>query len=152
MASELDLLYLDHSLEKSGAGFRGIDLTAGNIVAEFAKMDALVGALQAIVLGTKVKDTRKAAETTFTETRPVSAFAQREIKWLIRYTDNVTPNGNGTIEVPTADLQFVDGTGEYLDLAGTEGAAFETAFNDYQRSRLGNAVTLVSVQFVGRNL
>lgn len=151
MASELDVTYLDYSREKSTAGFRGVDLNAGNFAAQQALMDALVSATQVIVLGTKVKDTRKAVVTTFTETRPVSPFAQRENKWLVRYTDNVTPSGNGTLEIPAPDLDFLDANGTHLDLAGVEGAAWVAAFEAYQRSKLGNAVTVASVEYVGRN-
>lgn len=151
MTSDLNVTYIDYSMERSTAGFRGVTLTAANFDAQATLMNSLVGATQAIVLGTKVKDQRIAVVTTFTETKPTSPFAQRENKWLVRYTDNVTPNGNGSMEIPAPDLQFLNNEGTFLDLTTTEGAAFETAFNAFQRSRLGNAVTLVSVQYVGRN-
>lgn len=151
MTSELSITYLDRSSETSAATFRGVDLTAGNFTAQMGLMDALVSATQAIVLGTKIKDARKAVVTTFTETQPTSPYAQRENKWLVRYTDNVSPIGNGSLEIPAPDLDFLNSEGTFLDLGTTEGAAFETAFNAFQRSRLGNACTLVSVQYVGRN-
>jgi hypothetical protein len=151
MASELQVKYLDYSGEKSTATFRGVDLTAANFDAQNTLMDNLVGALQAVVLGTKIQDTRKSSVDDFTETRPASPYAQRENKWLFRYTDNVNPTGNGTLEVPTPNLTFLNTEGTFLDLASTEGAALKTAFEAFQRSRLGNTVTLVSAQYVGRN-
>lgn len=151
MSSELTITYIDYSLERSSAKFRGVDLTAVNFDPQNILMNVLAAACQDIVLGTKVKEARLASVTTFTETKPASPFAQRENKWLVRYTDNVDPNGDGSLEIPTPDLSLLNLAGTFLDLTTAEGAAFETAFNNYQRSRLGNAVTLVSVQYVGRN-
>lgn len=152
MASELDVLYMDYSFENSPAGFRGVDLTAANFDAQNTLMDNLVGAVQAIILGTKIKDTRKATVEEFSKTRPASAFAQRELKWRVIYNDTVNPAGNGSLEMPTPDLQFLDANGTHLDLASTEGAAFVTAFEAYQRSKLGNTVEVQSVELVGRNI
>jgi hypothetical protein len=151
MASKLNITYLDYSLETSTAGFTGVTLTAGNFAAQAALMDTLVSATQAITLATKIKDSRIAVVTPFAETRPTSPYAQRESKWLLRYSDTVSPAGNGTIEVPASDLDLLDANGTHMDLASTEGAAFKAAFEAFQRSRLGNSVTLDSIEFVGRN-
>lgn len=154
MSSNLVITYRDYSenpIERSSSTFTGVTLTEGNFTAQMTLMDNLVSATQAIVLGTKVKDARSASVTTFSETRPTSPFAQRENKWLLKYTDNVTPLGNGSIEIPCPDLDLLNTEGTALDLTSTEGAAFKTAFEAYQRSRQGNAVTLVSAQYVGRN-
>lgn len=151
MASTFALTFLDRSSEKSTATFRGVSLTAGNFAAQAALMDALAAATVSITLGTKIKDERVAVVTTFAEVRPTNPFAQRENKWLLRFTDDVTPNGNGSMEIPAPDLGLLDDAGVYLDLASTEGAAFKAAFEDFEVSRLGNPVTLVSAQYVGRN-
>jgi len=149
--SKVEVQFLDYSLERSTATFEGVEITAANFAAQKTLIDSLVGSLQAITLATKIKDSRTAVETKFTETRPTSPYAQRENKWLLRFTDNVNPTGNGSKEVPAPDLDLLNAEGTYLDLTSTEGAAFKTDFEAFQRSRLGNAVTLVSAQYVGRN-
>lgn len=151
MAAKVNITYLDYSLETSTAGFTGVTMTAGNFAAQAALIDTLVSATQGITLATKVKDSRIAVVTEFAETRPTSPFAQRENKWLLRYTDTVDPNGNGKLEIPAPDLDLLDAAGTHLDLTSTEGAAFKDAFEAYQRSRLGNTVTLDSAEYVGRN-
>jgi len=153
MASKLTLTLYDYSLESSPAGFQGVNLTAGNLTAQFGLMDDLKAAVQGITLGTTIREVRVAVEQDSTKTQPVSAFAQREMKWLVRYIDTVNPNGNGTIEIPTPDLSLLDSNGVYMDVsAGTPGEDFVTAFEAFQRSRLGNTVTFVNAEFVGRNI
>jgi hypothetical protein len=152
MASEFDLLIMDYSFETSPVNFRGVDLTAANFDAQNGLMDDLYDAAIAIILGTRIKDTRKATVNEFAKTRPSSAFAQRELKWRVVYLDTVDPNGNGSLELPTPNLLFLDANGTHLDLSSTEGAAFVAAFEAYQRSRLGNTVTVQSVELVGRNI
>lgn len=152
MASKLQLTFMDYSFEDSPATFEGVDMDAANITAQFGLMDDLRDAVIGISLGTLVKDARTAAVVDTARTRPTSPFAQRENKWLVRYLDTIDPAGNGTKEIPAPDLGELDASGAYLDLAGTEGAAFVAAFQAFQRSRLGNTVTVESVQYVGRNL
>ena len=75
--------------------------------------------------------------------------AQRENKWLVRYHD--TAGALYSIEIPTAKLSLLDAGTEFLDLTGTEAAAFVTAFQAGAVSPTdGSAVTVDSIQFVGR--
>lgn len=152
MASKVQVQIMDYSFEDSPATVYGVDLNAGNIAAQFTLMDTLVGAIQGVILGTKVKDSRSAAVTEFARTRPTSPFAQRENKWLVRLLDTVDPAGNRTMEIPTPDLDLLDNTGEYMDLTSTEGAALVDALEAFARSGLGNTVTVESIQYVGRNI
>lgn len=152
MASKVQLLYMDYSYEESPVTLPGVDFTAGNIVTQFGLIDDFVDAINGVTLGTLVKDTRTAAVAEFTKTRPASPFAQREMKWLVRYTDDVTPNGDGTFEIPTPDLALLDAGGEFMDLTTAGGLALIAAVEAYGRSRLGNAITLVSAEYVGRNI
>lgn len=151
MASKVNITYMDYSFEKSAAGFTGVDFSAANFDAQNALIDSLVSATQAIVLGTKTKDTRTAIVTDFTETRPASQYAQRELKWRVKYTDTVDPAGDGSLEIPCPDLTLLDTNGTHMNISAGAGAAWVTAFEAFQRSRLGNTVAVVEVELVGRN-
>lgn len=152
MASKLQMQIMDYSFEDSPVTVSGVDMNAGNIAAQFGLMDALRDAIIGVTLGTLVKDSRTAAITENARTRPTSPFAQRENKWLVRYLDTVDTNGNGTFEIPTPDLALLDNSGEFMDLTSTEGAALVTAIEAFHRSRLGNTVTVESIEYVGRNI
>lgn len=152
MPSKLQVLVMDYSFEDSPVTLRGVDMNAGNIAAQFGLMDDVVNALAGVTLGTKVKDSRQAAVTEFARTRPVSQYAQRENKWLVRFLDTVNPNGNGSFEIPTPNLTLLDASGEYMDLGSVEGAALVAAIEAFHRSSLGNTVTVENIEYVGRNI
>lgn len=82
---------------------------------------------------------------------PVNPFAQREIKWLCRYHDATDSTVTRRLELPCANANLLSADGEYMDLTGTEGLAFKTAFDAHVKIG-ANAVVLDSVQLVGRNL
>lgn len=151
MSSKVGITYLDYSLETSTFTANGVDFSAANFDAQNTLIDNLVGATQAIVLGTKIADTRTASVDSFTETKPASPYAQRELKWRVKYVDTVDPVGNGSREIPTPNLTFLNAEGTHLDLGSTEGAAFVAAFEAYHRSSLGNTVEVSEVLLVGRN-
>lgn len=81
---------------------------------------------------------------------PSNPFAQREIKWLIRYTDSVTAKKYRS-EVPTADLAFTSAGTDFMDLGSAEGIALISALEAGIVSQDGNAVNVDTVEFVGRN-
>ena len=156
--AKLILTYRDYNeptIETSTAVFTGSDLTSLNFDAEETLMDSLKTAVEALSNGTLIKDERVAKVSPYPKTRPGTAYAQRENKWLVRYRDTVTGD-IGRLELPVADLSLLTGldNGDFLDLSGTEAAAFVTAFNNYQLSpgsgTRGNTA-VVSIQFVGRN-
>lgn len=152
MPSKLNVKYIDYSLEKSTAQFWGTLLTAANFDAQVGLQDNLISAVDGITLGTLNQYTRIAAMVDGSSTPPASAFAQREMKWLVQYVDDNTGKVH-TLDIPTADLQFLVAGTDLLDLASTEGAAFVTAFEAYVVAPdTGNSVTITQVQFVGRNL
>lgn len=78
-------------------------------------------------------------------------FAQRETKWLVRGTDTVTGK-RVTFTIPCADLaQLVPGT-DFLDTsAASPGEALVTAIEANVKSDVGNAITVDSIEHVGRN-
>jgi hypothetical protein len=145
------LSFIDHGNEGAAMGVNIVDLNAGNFAAQDAAMDALASAVAAVTRGTLVKDTRVAVETVTPGTPPASAEAQRETKWLVRATDDVTGFAV-TFTIPTADLtNLVPNTGA-MDLVGANGAALVAAIEAVVTSRLGNAISVVEILHVGRNI
>lgn len=147
----LSLTYLDASGERSNVSIRTTDLTSVNFDAEQTESDAIRDAIAGVSLLTQIKDTRVAVETEAAAVKPADQFAQRETKWLVRFTDNV--NGkSGTFEIPGADLDLlVTGQGE-MDIEAGAGLALVNALETGMLSRDGNAITVSEVVHVGRNI
>ena len=143
---------LDFSSERSKFSVQMADLTAGNIVAQLALVDALLTALgdiSFIPFGNVVnaRDVPSVGAATDED-------GQREFKARVRYADDVT-GARFSVEIPapvrTGNL--VAGT-DFFNLAATDVAAFVTAFEALVKSPddLANAVTVVNIQSVGRSL
>lgn len=125
-------------------------LNAGNIAAQEALRAAFESAVDAISLGTAGSEQFIATEVNVARTPSANPLAQRENKWLVSYTDNVTGLG-GSFSIPCADLSLLGADGENMD-SGAEYAALVSATQDFVRSNAGNAVTVTSVKFRARNL
>lgn len=152
MTSKYDVNIRDYGRETSTAGFRGTTLNAGNFVAQLALQATLLSTLQDIVLGEVAKTKVVAVETIVSGATPASELAQRENKWLVRYTDNTT-GVLYSLEIPTADLAgHLLGNTDQADLTETDMAAFVAAFEAYVVSPVANAVTVVEILHVGRNI
>lgn len=135
--------------EKSTVTFTGVDLTDTNIVAQTAAADALRQAAEDMMLG-GIQSRQFVAWVNETKIEPGDPFAQREIKWLVTYTDNVTDEVF-SIELPCADLTLLDpDNSDKALMSSVPVQAFKSAFEAFQRSPRGNAVTLKEVLFVGR--
>ena len=155
MASQYEVTYNDNTVgaggavEKGRARFNIVDLTAANLVATQALLATLLASIQAIVIGELNKERIVLSDTLSSSAPANSPLAQRENKWLVRYTDNTTHRiFKG--EIPTADLTLLVGNSEFLDLSAGVGLAFKNAFQAVVKSIEGNAVSVISVQFVGR--
>lgn len=139
--------FIDNSGEKSTATFNVADAIGD------AAITAVIAALDGVTLGNR-QDAILANETVKDAGTPgpaASPLAQREIKWLVRATDDV--NGrNVQIELPTADLTLLVGGNDFLVLTDTEAAALVTALEANVLSVDDNAISVVSIQFVGRNI
>lgn len=142
----------DYDGETTTFRVRAAQLNAGNIAAELglqaalgtAINDMVVGALNRITYGNEV-DTPVIAAT--------DKAAQRELKWLVQYHDDVTGE-KLTAELGTADVTRLDpnsrGQAEIGD--GAETDAFVAAFEAYVKSGVAeNAVTVDRIVLVGRN-
>lgn len=135
--------------EKSSFSFTISDITAGNYAAISGALTTLWGAIDALLTG-HIAGRRVVAISTEPDVSPVTnPLSQRENKWLVRYHD--TSARKFTLELPTADLSLLDTNTEFLDMGGTEAAAFKTDFEAVAKSPADqSAVTVDSIQFVGR--
>jgi hypothetical protein len=85
------------------------------------------------------------------------ANATRNNKWLCTYQDNVDASIHH-LEIPTADLLLQASPSNAMDLTTGAGGTFKAAFDALVKSPAypgqggGNAVTLLSVEAVGRSL
>lgn len=158
---------VDYDGEKSAVSFNTGAVTAVSLPGLLTQFGALRSALEGITLGTVTEEAQYVFKTRLANTPPTDKFAQRENKWLVVYEDatpffdapvNAIPNAGYrkvfTMEIPTADLSLLpdDPQGSELDLAGTEAAAFVTAFEAIARSPYGGNVNVLKIQAVGRNL
>jgi len=149
--SEAGETYRDYGIpgEKSSFRFTITDLSAANFAAETGALSTLWGAIDALLLG-NIASRRVVAISSAPDDTPVTNnLAQRENKWLVSYHD--TSGRKFKLELPTANLGLLDADSEFLDLAGTEAAAFKTAFEAVAKSPSDqSSVTVDSIQFVGR--
>jgi len=125
-------------------------LTGANLTTVSGKITTLQSALANMVKGNFNRTATQASRVLGSGDAPTDPVAQREVKWLVRYHDAAGRKFN--VEIPTADLSLLDTGDEFLDLATTYPAAFVAAFEDVVVSPAddGSAVTVDSIQFVGR--
>lgn len=154
MPSTLTYSVLDNSGERSGFTLTGATLNAGNIAAQVALVSGIQAALDDIILGTINREQLVASNTLISSTLPGSPYAQRELKLLFSYSDDVTGKSY-TFTVPTPDLAAltIASGGDSVLLADADVmAAFVSAAEAYMTAPdTGNAVTINSCRIVGRN-
>jgi len=145
--------YLDHSIERSNAGVYITDLSAANFDAVNLLVDDLVTAIGNVTLGLLVRDQRIATITKVAPVPPADEGAQRENKWLVHASDDVTAL-SVTFELPCANpVGQILGNTDFMDLGvGTDGETLKSAIEAVARSNVGNTVTVTSIEYVGRNI
>lgn len=115
---------------------------------------ALSAALEGVSLG--VQATRKLTNNFAADdgALPAESESQREMAWLVTYRDTVEDR-RYTVSIPCPDVTnedlFVQGTGLAF-LGDPLWTAFITAFEALIISQDGNAVSVESARFTGRNL
>ena len=146
------LKFNDYDGEPSTVGISALDLTAVNLDAEASKWAALVTAIEDITLGLKVHEQMaNYTQHELPRAKSPDADAQRERKWLVRWQDAANML-EGRLELPCADLTFLDPTARgYANMDHATVAAFVSAFEAIFVSDAGGAVTVQSIQHVGRN-
>lgn len=154
MAGEYTMTYLDYSREKSTAKFVGPTPVQAGYDTWLGLITALTSAVQAITLGELHKEVYSTLVDIVTNDAPTDAEAQREKKWLVTYRAN-TSQKIFRVEIPTAaPTGHLLPASDEADLTETDMAAFVAAFEAFVRSPDNGteAVTVLSVRFVGRNI
>jgi hypothetical protein len=142
----LNVRFIDYSNEVATAGVYVDDaITDPNAL-------ILAGAFDGVSIGTREKTTKTLSSVIDggSQALPVNHFAQRELRFLCRYTDNVTGK-RYSFSIPCADAALCVGNTDMVDLTAGAGTTLKTAFELHAVSELGNAVTLNSVELIGRN-
>lgn len=169
MAGErLTVGFIDYSEENSNSSIHVGGVTAISLPGLLTQIAAYIAAIDAITLGTVRDDTLVAYSTNRSSIPPVNPSAQRERKWLVRYTDNTAffddpinaiPNaGFGkifTMVIPTADLAVplaMSPGSDEVELTAPLIAAYVTAFEALARSPYGGMTQVLGIEAVGRNL
>jgi len=152
MTGKAVFTFADYDGEKSSMSFNTANVNAGNIATISTALDTLKSDVEAVTLGLPVKDVRQYADTGAGSGSATDPVAQRESKWLVSYTDDVTGKGY-RLEIPCADLNVNTlGAGGLWNSSDTLWTDFVTSFEAVVVSPDGNAVTVESVRHVGRNL
>lgn len=142
---------MDYDRELSTLQVHAADLNAGNFATQLtaqatfgtAVNDMSLGTLQKIQYGNVVDAINGP---------PAETYAQRELKWKVNFTDDVTGKPYH-FTIPVADTSKLDPNNRgYADLSNVDVAAFVTATEAYVLSQDGNAITVVSIELVGRNI
>lgn len=141
-------------LDKSGEGTRLSGyigtLTAGTFDAQVAAVQAIQAAVQGVSLidfeGLQINHIDSPTETD----RPANNYAQREAKWLVTLSDDVTSK-LVQFEIGGPDLDLLGSDGSNMDVTGGAGLALAAALEANFKSPAGNDCTFVSAVHVGRN-
>ena len=141
----------DFDGEVSNVQVHVTDLTELNIAAQItlqanfgaAINDLSLGSLQKIQYGNQVDSNQPA---------PVDVWAQRELKWRVDFTDDVSGEpGHYTIPCANAALLSAVAKGE-ADLTDADVIAFVAASDAYVLSKAGNPTSVQRIVMVGRNI
>lgn len=153
-----EVTYRDAGNEKGTCRFYGPELDDTTFIASVALWNTLLSKMDAITLGARTRDVYN-DESIYTTAQPTNGAA-RETRLLVTFRDTV----NGKImhtSIPTLDpttgvvLYVINESAKdvvRLD-APTPMAEFIAAFNAFAvNPETGNAVAVVSVDVVGRNI
>lgn len=148
----MTLTIADASKESQSFSIYIPEIDEVNYVAASAQLDAYKTAVADLSLGTINIDERQMSRAVENPlTYPTDPYAQRELKWRIVYSDDVT-GSEYTFLIPAPDLtDNLDGASDLALLTSTDWAAFKSAFEAVALSPAGNAASLVSASLVGRN-
>lgn len=151
MASRMTLAVRDYSAEMATVSLPGLDLTAANFDAQDGLWDTLQSAIDGIIVG--VIATRKllAQDLLVSGDLPTSPFAQRELKWLVRYTGN-TSGKKYSAEIPTPDAALILAGTDFMNIGVGAGATFVTAFEAVVRPQGEVGTNVENIVLVGRAL
>lgn len=140
--------FADYGGETSNLSVKIADLTAANFDAKVTAFGSLRTALEGICFPLQYGHFIGNDTVVVEAPQADDAESQREKKWLVRFHDSA---GAYTCTIPCADLSVLDPTNrDFMLIASGPGQTFVTAFEALVVGDSG-AVTVDSVQFVGRN-
>jgi hypothetical protein len=151
----LSIKYNDYDPEPSFVGVRTAAVTAAN----FDAMILLVSALYDAIAGANGICIGKRITSNFGNTYEIlgpkvpadSPLAQRENKWKVNW-QSAGGAKSGYITLPCADLTYLDENNRgYADMDNADVAAFVSALEALMVDEDDAAITVVDIQFVGRN-
>lgn len=151
MAGQATFSFVDYSDETSRVSMHVPAYTAVNFAAQQTLVDALKASVNAVSLLNEIIDRRQVDVTITAKVLPGSPDAQREKKWLVRATDDVTGKPV-QFEIPGADLSLLVANTDKMDISAGAGATLVTDIEAVVTSDVGNAITVTDIVFVGRNL
>ena len=158
MAGKVTFSWLDAGGERSTTSFNIATLTNANtdgIIGAAGDVDDLRDAMIAVTLGQLASIKVLARDSDKSASPATAPEAQRELKWLIEYSDNVTGQVYQS-EVPCPKITdatlYNQAPTKEIDLADALWVTFKTGFEALVISADGNAVTLIGGRLVGRNL
>jgi len=139
--------YYDFSQETSS-----ISVTVDNADVGGVDVQSLLTAMAALSIGTVYKVQQSTVVANSGITPPTNPFAQRELKWLCKFKDDV--NGKSVqLEIPCPDLTGnISPASDIALLTSADWVAFISAAEAVMKSSDGNAVSFLSAQLVGRNI
>jgi len=158
MAGKVTFSFLDAGGERSTTSFAIVTLTNANIdgiIGAAGEVDDLRDAIVGVTLGQTASVKVLARDSDKSSSPATAPEAQRELKWLVEYSDDVTGQVYQA-EIPCPDITdatlYNQAPTKEIDLTDALWVTFVTAFEALVRSADGNAVTVIGGRLVGRNL
>lgn len=141
----------DFDGESASVQVHAADLNAGNIAAQLTAQSDFGAAINDMSMGS-LQTIRYGNSVVQLDSWPVDPWAQRELKWRVDYRDVVTGEpGHFTIPCANAALLSITDRGK-ADFLNTDVQDFITAAEAYVLSKAGNAINIMQIVMVGRNL
>lgn len=144
----------DYSGETTAVRIYNGDITAISLPGFLTDFGGLRASIEGITLGVMAQEQWVGDLNSLSALSPVNVFAQRELKWLVRYHDTVTQE-KAKLEIGTADPTGVMlPASDFADLTVEPMLSFVADFNAFARHPESNvnAVVIDSIQLVGRNI
>lgn len=151
---KLILTYADYGGEKSAFQCAIDVVTAANFDALVTAIANLQSGIGLVTDGLEIKRVANAMTSGSGQGSASLATAQRELKWLISYSDDVTGNFyQMELPCPTLTTTLLSDTKEnYADLTAADWVTFIGYFEIVVKSPIaGNAVTVETIRLRGRN-
>lgn len=154
--SEATFAWKDYDGEPSSTSINTDDITSAN----FDAQSTLVGDLRVALNGLTLEPVQKSVlkdDLWNTLVLPTDPLAQREIKWFVIVSDNISKYK--AMEIPVANLALLENNSKYIVRNGSPTIvtglaavqAFITAFEAVALSKAGDALQVVDIYQAGRN-